>query len=115
MPLFEKNGIDCELPYCVALFFIEKLEEKENRRGTIEESIRHITHDYSGTSRKECFVFSLRRFVADYYSPCYKILSFLMSCTINKIIATITSDCYRHKAKYNFLYFFHTHLVQLDI
>lgn len=57
----------------------------------------------------------VRRFVADYYSPCYKILSFLMPCTINKIIATITSDCYRHKAKYNFLYFFHTHLVQLDI
>lgn len=70
MPLFEKNGIDCELPYCVALFFIEKLEEKENRRGTIEESIRHITHDYSGTSRKECFVFSKRGTIFVIFKNC---------------------------------------------
>lgn len=70
MPLFEKNGIDCELPYCVALFFIEKLEEKENQRGMIEKTIRHIAHDYSGTGRKECFVFSRRGTIFVIFKNC---------------------------------------------
>lgn len=70
MPLLEKNGIDIELPYCVALFHIEKLAEKKNSTGTIEETIRHITHDYSGTNRKESFVFSKRGTIFVIFKNC---------------------------------------------
>lgn len=70
MPLFEKNGIDCEQPYCVALFSLEKLEENEARRSTIEEYIRHVTHDYSGMNHKESFVFSKRGTIYVIFKNC---------------------------------------------
>ncbi|MGN0340045.1 MAG: PucR family transcriptional regulator [Lachnospira sp.] len=70
MPMLEKNGIDCELPYCVALFFIEKLEEKESKRDSVENAVKHIVHDYSGTNSKESFVFSKRGMMFVIFKNC---------------------------------------------